>query len=176
MFPKAHAAAYVMMAFRIAYFKVHHPLAFYATYFTLRSDDFNADLVLKGKTFIQEKIKEIESKGNEMTAKERGLLIVLEVSLEMYSRGFNLLPVDLYKSHAEKFLIIKDNALLAPFNSLPGLGTKAAYNIMEARKDNPFISKEDLRERCKISKNVIEILEQHGSLNGLPDSNQLSLF
>ena len=175
MFPKAHAAAYVMMAFRIAYFKVHYPLAFYATYFTLRSDDFNADLVLRGKTFVEDKIKELESKGNEMTAKERGLLTVLEVSLEMYCRGYNLLPVDLYKSHAQRF-IIKDKALLAPFNSLPGLGTKAAYNIMEARKDNAFISKEDLRGRCKISKTVIEILDQHGSLKGLPDSNQLSLF
>jgi DNA polymerase-3 subunit alpha (Gram-positive type) len=175
MFPKAHAAAYVMMAFRIAYFKVHYPLSFYATYFTVRTDDFDADLITKGKTYIKNKIKDLEDKGNEITTKEKGLLIVLEISLEMYCRGFSILPVDLYESHAEKF-IIKDNALLAPFNSLTGLGIKAAYNIMEARLPNKFISKEDLRERCKISKNVIEILDQHGCLKDLPDSNQLSLF
>ena len=175
MFPKAHAAAYVMMAFRIAYFKVHHPLAFYATYFTIRTDDFDADLITKGKITIKNKIKELEDKGNEITTKEKGLLVVLEISLEMYCRGFSILPVDLYKSHAIKF-IIKENALLPPLNSLAGLGVKAAYNIMEAREPNKFISKEDLRERCKISKTIVETLEQHGCLKDLPDSNQLSLF
>ena len=175
MFPKAHASAYVMMAFRIAYFKVHYPLAFYATYFTVRTDDFDAALITKGKQYIERKIKEIESKGNDATAKEKGLLTVLEISLEMYCRGYQVLPVDLYESHAEKF-IIKDNALLAPFNSLPGLGKKAAYNIMKAREYGQFISKEDLCERCKIGKSVVEILEEQDCLKNLPDSNQLCLF
>nr|WP_087677617.1 PolC-type DNA polymerase III [Garciella nitratireducens] len=175
MFPKAHAAAYVMMAFRIAYFKVHYPLAFYATYFTVRTDDFDAALITKGKKTIEEKIQEIDSKGSEATAKEKGLLTVLEISLEMYYRGYEVLPVSLYESHAEKF-IIKDNALLAPFNALPGLGKKAAYNIMQARECGKFISKEDLCERCKIGKSILEILEQHGCLKDLPESNQLCLF
>ncbi|MCR1898110.1 PolC-type DNA polymerase III [Irregularibacter muris] len=175
MFPKAHASAYVMMAFRIAYFKVHFPLAFYATYFSVRADDFDADLIIKGRDTINEKIKELEGKGNALTVKERGLLTVLEIALEMYCRGFKVLPVDLYKSHADKF-ILHDDALLAPFNSLQGLGIKAAYSIMQSREEGKFISKEDLRERSRISKTVIEILDQHGSLEGLPDSNQLSLF
>lgn len=175
MFPKAHAAAYVMMAFRIAYFKVHYPLAFYATYFTVRTDDFNTEIIIKGKEEIKNKIKEIESKGNEATAKEKGLLTVLEISLEMYCRGYRVLPVDLYQSDAEKF-IIKDNALLAPFNSLPGLGKKAAHNIVKARENSKFISKEDLCERGKIGKSVVEILERNGCLENLPESNQLSLF
>lgn len=175
MFPKAHAAAYVMMAFRIAYFKVHYPLAFYATYFTVRADDFDADLISKGKDSILRKIKEIEAKGNNATAKEKSQLTVLETSLEMYCRGYKILPVDLYRSHAKKFIIV-DDALLAPLNSLQGLGTKAAYNIVKARNSSKFISKEDLRERSKISKNIVEILDKHGCLKDLPESNQLSLF
>lgn len=176
MFPKAHAAAYVMMAFRIAYFKVHYPLAFYATYFTIRTDDFDADLITKGKNTIKNKIKELEGKGKEITTKEKALLTILEVSLEMYCRGFTILPVDLYTSDAEKFVLENDKTLLAPLSSLAGLGIKAAYNIVEARQETRFISKEDLRERCKISKTIVDILTQHGCLKDLPDSNQLSLF
>ncbi len=175
MFPKAHAAAYVMMSFRIAYFKVHHPEAFYATYFTTKAEDFDADLIVKGEETVREKIKELEAMGNNMTAKEKNLLTVLEVALEMFLRKIQLLSVDIYHSDADKFLVV-DNKLLPPLKSLQGVGQNAARNIVEARKDGEFISLEDLRERTKVTKTVIETLVNHGCISDLPKTNQLSLF
>ncbi|KHO62509.1 DNA polymerase III PolC [Thermoanaerobacter sp. YS13] len=175
MFPKAHAVAYVIMAFRIAYFKVHYPEAFYATYFTVRADDFNLDIVLKGKDRIKNAIKEIEAKGNNASPKEKNLLSVLEVALEMYLRGFKFINVDLYKSDAVKFLIT-EKGLLPPLNSLEGVGIQAAKTIAQERENGKFLSIEDFRNRTKVSKTVIEILKQHGCLTDLPESNQLSLF
>lgn len=175
MFPKAHAAAYVMMAFRIAYFKVHYPEAFYAAYFTVRADDFDAELMTHGAGKAKEFIKEIESKGNNMTAKEKNVVTICEVVNEMYQRGIKFLPVDLYKSDAEKFLI-EDGAIRPPLNALPGLGTIAAKNIADCRHKQNFLSKDELRIRSKISKTVIDILDKNGCLLNLPDSNQLSLF
>jgi DNA polymerase-3 subunit alpha (Gram-positive type) len=175
MFPKAHAVAYVIMAFRIAYFKVHYPEAFYATYFTVRADDFNLDIVLKGKDSIKNAIKEIEAKGNNASPKEKSLLTVLEVALEMYLRGFKFINVDLYKSDAVKFLITEEG-LLPPLNSLEGVGIQAAKTIAQERENGKFLSVEDFRNRTKVSKTVIEILKQHGCLIDLPESNQLSLF
>lgn len=175
MFPKAHAVAYVIMAFRIAYFKVHYPEAFYATYFTVRADDFNLDIVLKGKDSIKNAIKEIEAKGNNASPKEKSLLKVLEVALEMYLRGFKFINVDLYKSDAVKFFITEEG-LLPPLNSLEGVGIQAAKTIAQERENGKFLSVEDFRNRTKVSKTVIEILKQYGCLTDLPESNQLSLF
>ncbi|MBM7613702.1 PolC-type DNA polymerase III [Alkaliphilus hydrothermalis] len=175
MFPKAHAAAYVMMSFRIAYFKVHHPKAFYATYFTTKAEDFDADLVVKGKDAVKRKIKELEEMGNDMTAKEKNLLTVLEVVLEMYLRNIEVMPVDIYRSDSDRFQIV-DCKLLPPLKSLQGVGQNAAKNIVEARKDGEFISLEDLRNRTKVTKTVIETLVNHGCISDLPATNQLSLF
>ncbi|SCY12640.1 PolC-type DNA polymerase III [Alkaliphilus peptidifermentans] len=175
MFPKAHAAAYVMMSFRIAYFKVHYPEAFYATYFTTKADDFDADLIVKGKDAILRRIKEFEAMGNDTTAKEKNLLTVLEVALEMYLRNIILLPVDIYKSEAERFKI-DQGKLLPPLMALQGVGQNAAKNIVEARKNGEFISLEDLRGRTKITKTAIETLVNHGCIGDMPKTNQLSLF
>ncbi|MCD5322721.1 MULTISPECIES: PolC-type DNA polymerase III [Pontibacillus] len=175
MFPKAHAAAYVLMAVRIAYFKVHHPIYFYAAYNTVRASDFDIDTMVKGSEAVRARIKEINGKGLDATPKEKSLLTVLELSLEMQERGFSFQKVDLYRSAASEFLVDGDT-LIPPFNSIDGLGTNAAINIVKAREDGEFLSKEDLRERSRISKTVLEYLDDHGCLQGLPDKNQLSLF
>ncbi|MBU5437668.1 PolC-type DNA polymerase III [Tissierella sp. MSJ-40] len=175
MFPKAHAAAYVMMSFRIAYFKVHYPEAFYATYFTTKAADFDANLVLQGKEVVKNKIKELESLSNNMTAKEKNLLTVLEVVFEMYARGYNFEKVDLYKSDSDKFLI-GEEGILPPLKGLEGVGETVARKIVEERNISKFISVEDLVNRGKVSKPVLEALRQHGCLDGLPESNQISLF
>lgn len=175
LFPKAHATAYVMMSFRIAYYKVYYPEAFYATYFTVKLDDFDADFFIKGRDAIKAKWIEIDKLGNNATAKEKNLMTLIEVVYEMYLRGINLLPVDIYKSDAKKFIITKEG-ILPPLASLQGVGTSAAQNIANARQESGFISIDDLRERARISKTVIEIMKNHGCLKGLPESNQLSLF
>lgn len=175
MFPKAHAVAYVTMAFRIAYFKVNYPLAFYASYFTVRADEFDAQLIVQGREAVLKTIEEIEGKGNEATAKEKSLLPILEVALEMMARGYSFSRVDLLKSDAAKFIIV-DNGLLPPLASLQGIGKAAAQNIVDARNERPFTSVEDLKYRGKASKTVVEVLADHGSLEGLPPTDQLSLF
>ncbi|MFP3842392.1 PolC-type DNA polymerase III [Priestia filamentosa] len=175
MFPKAHAAAYVLMAVRIAYFKVHHPILYYATYFTVRADDFDIDTMIKGSAAIKAKIEEILAKGLEASPKEKNLLTVLEISLEMCERGFSFQKVDLYRSSASEF-VIDGTSLIPPFNSIPGLGTNAALNIVKAREDGEFLSKEDLQQRGRVSKTILEYLDNHGCLESLPDQNQLSLF
>ncbi|WP_174735044.1 PolC-type DNA polymerase III [Mesobacillus harenae] len=175
MFPKAHAAAYVLMAVRIAYFKVHNPLLYYAAYFTVRAEDFDVDAMVRGSQSIRAKIEEINAKGLDASPKEKNLLTVMELALEMCERGFNFKKVDLYKSSATEFLI-DGNALIPPFNSIPGLGTNAALNIVKARQDGEFLSKEDLQQRGKISKTILEYLDNHGCLESMPDQNQLSLF
>ncbi|MGG0669055.1 PolC-type DNA polymerase III [Sporosarcina koreensis] len=175
MFPKAHAAAYVLMALRIAYFKVHHPIMYYAAYFTVRATDYDLATMTKGNASIRAKIKEINDKGLEASPKEKNLLTVLEISLEMYERGFSFAKPDLYKSDASEFLI-DGNQLLPPFDAIPSLGTNVAKTIVEARKDGIFLSKEDLQQRGRVSKTVIEYMDSLGCLEGMPDSNQLSLF
>src|SRR5690625_1146931 len=175
MFPKAHAAAYVLMAVRIAYFKVHYPIYFYAAYLSVRAADFELDTMVKGSEALKERIEYTLAKGNDATPKEKSLLTVLEVSLEMCERGFSFQRVDLYKSSAAEF-IVDGNTLIPPFNAVDGLGTNAAINIVKVREDGEFLSKEDLRERSKISKTVIEFLDNHGCLAGMAEKNQLSLF
>ncbi|PPA72028.1 PolC-type DNA polymerase III [Jeotgalibacillus proteolyticus] len=175
MFPKAHAAAYVLMAVRIAYFKVHHPILYYAAYFTVRAEDFDLEAMAAGSQAIRSKIDEINAKGLDASPKEKSSLTVLELCLEMVERGFSFKQVDLYKSDAKNF-IIEGNTLIPPFNAIPGLGTNAALNIVAARKNGEFLSKEDLQKRGKVSKTIIEYLDSQGCLEGLPDQNQLSLF
>ncbi len=175
MFPKAHAAAYVLMAIRIAYFKVHLPLIYYAAYFTVRAEDFDIEAMSRGPEAIRGKLEEINAKGLEASNKEKNLLTVLELALEMTERGFTFQNYDLYKSDASDF-IIEGNSLIPPFNSIPGLGTNAAYNIVKAREVGEFLSKEDLQQRGKVSKTILEYLDNQGCLSALPEQNQLSLF
>lgn len=175
MFPKAHAAAYVTMAVRIAHFKLYYPEAFYATYYTVRADDFDANIMIYGREKVQFNINELESRGNTISTKEKNVLTILEVANEMYCRGIKFTPIDIYKSDSKKFTITPEG-ILPPLNALSGLGLNAAENIVESRIDGEFISKEDLQMRAKISKTVVENLAQNGCLKGLPDSNQISLF
>ncbi len=175
MFPKAHAAAYVMMAFRIAWFKVYYPEAFYAAYFTVRADDFDAEIMTHGVDKVKLLIKEIEKRENDASAKEKGVLTILEVINEMYARGIKFLPVDLYKSDAYKFQIT-EHGILPPLISLQGLGVNAAQSIVKARSESKFIAIDEFRIKAKVSKTVIDILKKHGCLEGMHDSNQMSFF
>ena len=175
MFPKGHAVAYVMMAVRIAYFKVYYPKEYYTTYFTVRADDFDAEILIHGEDSLAKKLEELNLQGNVLTQKDKGLITIIEIAIEMYKRNIRFLRVDLYKSDPVKFLIEKDGIRL-PINSLQGVGINAANSISNARKNGEFISREDLRLRAKVSKTVIETLDKHLCLNGLPESNQMSLF
>jgi len=175
MFPKAHAAAYVTNAFRIAWFKVHEPKAYYTAYFTIRADEFDSDIMCYGKEKVKNKMKEIDLAGNAATTKDKNMYAILELVLEMYERGINFLPIDLYKSHATKFQIEEDG-IRPPLNSIPGLGTVAAEGIEEAKKDGKFMSIDDLKIRSKVGKSVVEMLERVGCLKGMSQSNQMSLF
>lgn len=163
------------MALRIAYFKVHHPILYYATYFSIRATDYDLITMTKGSASMRAQIKEINAKGLDALPKEKSLLTVLEIALEMSERGFSIVKPDLYKSDATMFLIDGD-MLIPPFNSIPSLGTNVANMIVEARKDGEFLSKEDLQQRGRVSKTVIEYMDTLGCLEGMPEANQLSLF
>ncbi len=175
MFPRAHAAAYILMALRIAYFKVYFPLVYYSAYFSVRADDFDIVSMCRGKDSVKDSMKEINDKGNDASAKEKNLLTVLELANEMLERGFNFEMVDLKRSDASQW-IIDGKSLIAPFDSVPGLGLNVAKQIVAAREDRPFLSKEDLSKRGKVSKTLIDFMNENGVLKGLPDENQLSLF
>lgn len=176
MFPKAHAAAYVMMAFRIAYFKINYPEAYYATYFTVRAcDDFDYSCMCKGMDIAKAAMREIHAKGMEATAKDKAKMTVLELIVEFYARGFKFLPIDLYKSDSRKF-IVTEEGLIPPFNSLQGLGTNAAQSIVDGRAAGEFHTIEELKERTSLGRSLIDLLKENGVLNGIPETNQLSLF
>ncbi|WP_317854531.1 PolC-type DNA polymerase III [Chakrabartyella piscis] len=176
MFPKAHAAAYVMMAFRIAYFKINYPLAYYAAYFSIRaSDDFDYASMCKGMEVAKEAVREIHAKGNEVTTKEKNKLTVLELCVEFYARGFHFAPMDLYKSDAKRFLVV-EGGLIPPFNSLQGLGTNAAQSIVDGRVGREFNTIEELKEHTSLGRSLIDLLKDNGILQGIPETNQLSLF
>lgn len=176
MFPKAHAAAYVMMAFRIAYFKINYPEAYYATYFTVRAcDDFDYSCMCKGMDVAKAAMREIHAKGMEATAKDKAKMTVLELIVEFYARGFKFLPIDLYKSDSRKFIVTKEG-LIPPFNSLQGLGTNAAQSIVDGRAAGEFHTIEELKERTSLGRSLIDLLKENGVLNGIPETNQLSLF
>jgi len=175
MFPKAHAAAYVISAVRTAFFKLYYPIEFYATYFTVRADDFDLELLCQGYDSIYRKIEEIEGKGFSATPKEKSMLSQLEMSLEMTARGFSYKPIDIYRSGAEKFQVEGDS-LIPPFGAVAGIGVNAAKNIAAAKDDGEYLSIEDFQMRTKASKTIIELLTTMGCFRGMPESNQLSLF
>ena len=175
MFPRAHAAAYVLMALRIAYFKVYFPLVYYCAFFSVRADDFDVVAMSHGKDAVKQRMKEINDKGNDASAKEKNLLTILELANEMLERGFKFKMVDIEKSDASDWLIDGDS-LIAPFRAVPGLGLNVAKQIVAAREERPFLSKEDLAERGKVSQTLIDFLTDNHVLDKLPDENQLSLF
>ena len=175
MFPKAHAVAYVMMAFRIAWFKVNYPEAYYATYFSVRADEFDADIVVGGLEAVKSYREQIKQKGNDATQKEKNLDVILEMVVEAMLRGIRFLHVDIYKSHPNRFLITPDG-LLPPLASLQGLGENAAKAIAAAREEGKFRSIEDLKTRARLSSAVIEVLQKHGCLEGMTETDQLALF
>ncbi|MDO1605512.1 PolC-type DNA polymerase III [Lactobacillus sp. YT155] len=176
MFPRAHATAYVLMALRIAYFKVHHPLYYYCAYFSVRADDFDLVAMSKGKSAVKNAMSEINQKGMEASKTEKDLLTVLEIANECLERGYEIKMVDINESEAFDFKIIDDHTLLAPFRAVPGLGENVAKQIVAAREEKPFLSKEDLSNRGKVSKKLIEYLTVNNVISDLPDENQLSLF
>ena len=177
MFPKAHAVAYVTMAFRIAYYKVHQPKAFYIAYYSVRADDFDASIMANGMKTAQDAMAELlqKKKNNTISPKEENLIPILEICIEMYARGIEFVPVDLYRSHAVNFQDVEEG-ILAPLNALPGMGENAARSITEAREQGPFKTVEDLRLRTGITKSNIELLQANHCLDGLPDTDQVSLF
>ena len=175
MFPKAHAAAYVTNAFRIAWFKVHEPTAYYTAYFSIRADGFDYDIMCNGKEKVLNKMREIDMAGNSALPKDKDVYPILELVLEMYERGIKFLPVDLYESDATKFKIVDGN-IRPPLNSVPGLGTVAALGIQAAREEEKFMCIDDLQQRAKVGKSVVEVLKHAGCLNGMTQSNQMSLF
>jgi DNA polymerase-3 subunit alpha (Gram-positive type) len=175
MFPKAHAAAYVISAVRTAFFKVYYPLAYYATYFSVRASDFDLELLCQGYDAILRKLIEIEDKGFQALPKEKAMVSILEMALEMTARGFSFKPIDLYRSDATRFLL-EGTSLIPPFAAMQGIGDNAAKNIAAAKEEGDFLSVEDFQNRSKASKTVIEMLTSMGCFRGLPESNQLSFF
>ncbi len=175
LFPKAHAAAYVTNAFRIAWYKVHIPKAYYTAYFTIRADAFDSEIMCFGQEKVKNKMKEIELLGNNATQKDSAMYETLEIVNEMYERKLKFLPIDLYESDAIKFKM-EDDGIRPPLNSIPGFGSVAAYGVAEARQQGEFMSIDDLKIRAKIGTSGIEMLKNAGCLKGMSQSNQMSLF
>ena len=176
MFPKAHAAAYVISAFRIAWYKVHMPVYFYASWYSSKATDFDIEAMIKGYDAVRNRIIEIQNKGYEATNKENGQLESLKIALEATARGIKFLNIDLYKSEAIVFVANSDNTIYPSFNSIDGLGDTVAKNIVEERKKGKFLSIEDLQKRAKISSTLIEKMRSMGILDGMDESSQLTLF
>lgn len=176
LFPRAHAVAYVMMAFRIAWFKIYHPLAFYAAYFTVRArGSFDGKAILPGLASQEKMWKYIQAKGRDASAVEKDSATNIEVAMEMAQRGFRFKSIDLARSHVRDF-VVEDGMLLPPLSCVPGLGETVAEEIVAARENGPFTSKEDLRKRGKVSQTIVETLTEMGALEGMPDEEQLNLF
>ena len=175
MFPKAHAAAYVMMGWRIAYCKVFYPLAYYAAYFSVRATGFDYEIMCLGKERLERHLKDLRNRKDSLSNKEQDIVKDGRIVQEMYARGFTFMPIDIYRAEPHRFQII-DGKLMPSLNSIEGLGDNAAIAIAEAAKDGPFLSKDDFRQRTKAPKTVIELMSDLGLLGDLPDSNQLSLF
>ena len=176
LFPKAHAIAYVLMAYRIAYCKVHYPKAFYAAYFSVRAPEFDAAYIAKGKEYMKKFIKDVYAQGGKANNRDKDTVTYLELAVEMMERGLEFEPIDLYKSHPTRFLPTEKGVRI-PLAALSGIGTSAALSIDEARSSGvPFISQEDLRVRSKVSKSVIEKLAEYGTLKDLPENDQIDLF
>ncbi len=177
MFPKAHAAAYVISAFRIAWFKVHHPIWYYDAYFSIRVDDFDIETMIKGEEAIRNRMAEIEMLDKQATNKDNAVYDSLAIALEASCRGIKFAPIDINRSQASKFIIDSDNkTLIPPFSTIDGLGQTVAQNIVSEREKRPFLSIEELQKRAKISGTLIEKMRMMGILDGMEESNQLTLF
>ncbi len=176
MFPKAHATAYILMALRIAWFKVYYPEIYYTAYFSVRADLFDLVAMSHGKNTVKAAMKKIQDDGNDASAKDKSLLTVLEIANECLERGIKINMVDINKSEATNFKIIDKHTILAPFNAVPGLGDTVAKQIVAARTEQKFLSKEDLAKRGRLSTTIMNYLEDNGVLDGMPAQNQLSLF
>ena len=175
MFPKAHAAAYVMMAWRIAYCKVNYPLAYYAAFFSIRASAFSYEIMCRGQRHLENVIEDYKKREDTLSNKEKDTMKDMRIVQEMYARGFEFTPIDIFKAQSRLFQII-DGKLMPSLNSIDGLGEKAADAIVEAAKAGPFLSKDDLRMRAKVSKTVVDMMGELGLLGDLPESNQISLF
>ena len=175
MFPKAHAAAYVMMAWRIAYCKIYYPLAYYASYFSIRASAFSYEIMCQGQKHLESVMADYKQRSDSLTKKEQDTVKDMKIVQEMYARGYEFVPIDIFKAHSRNFQIVGDK-LMPSLNSIDGLGEKAADAIVEAAKDGPFLSKDDFRERTKASKTVIDMMADLNLLGDLPESNQISLF
>ena len=178
MFPKAHAAAYVMMAWRIAYCKVYYPLAYYAAFFSIRAKTMSYEQMCLGKEALERHLREYDAKmaaHQKVSAKEKDNYSDMRLVQEFYARGFSFLPLDLYKSDAMRFQIV-DGKLLPPFASIEGMGDNASITLAVAAKEAPFLSKDDLRQRGKVSQSIVDVLDRSHVIDDLPESNQLSLF
>ena len=175
MFPKAHAAAYVMMAWRIAYCKVNYPLAYYAAFFSIRASAFSYEIMCQGRQHLEAVMADYKKRSDSLSQKEQASLKDMKVVQEMYARGFEFEPIDLFKAHSRNFQVM-DGKIMPSLNSIDGLGEKAADSIVEAAKNGAFLSKDDFRERSKASKTIVELLDSLGILGDLPESNQISLF
>ena len=184
MFPKAHAVAYVMMAIRIAWYKVHEPHSFYIQYLSLRCDAYEIETMTKGIEAIQARMKDIEDRqavkdlSNPVTNKEKSLLSTLEVCEELYARGYSIAKVDINKSDATSFKVFKEDThtIIPPFTVVDGLGANVARSIVKAREENPFLSKEDIIKRTDLSSTMLKKLESLGAVEGFSETNQMSLF
>lgn len=184
MFPKAHAVAYVMMAIRIAWFKVHHPIYYYAMFFSIRCDAYDIETMIRGEAAIREKMNDINRRindpqlKNDVTKKDRDIYNTLELALEMVLRGYRFANIDIMRSHATDFLPDENdkNVLIPPFTSIDGLGESVAVTVSEARKKGAFLSKEDLQARTALSATLVKKLDSMNVLKGMQDENQMSLF
>ena len=175
MFPKAHAAAYMIATLRLGWYKVYKPVEYYAAYFTVRGEDFDGLSVMKGKEGVKRKMGEIMAKGKEASAKELSAYSTFQIVNEMLARNIEVLPVDLYKSDAYKFLV-EDGKIRLPFCSLSGVGESAAQSLVDSRAEGEYLSIDDIQVRSKVTKAVIETLENAGVLKNMPTSNQMSFF
>lgn len=175
MFPKAHATAYMISTLRLGWYKVYRPIEYYAAYFTVRSEDLDGILVMKGKDAVKQQMKDIKMKGNEATVKENAALATLQIVNEMFERGIEVLPIDLYKSDAYKFLV-EDGKIRLPFSSLPGVGENVAKGLQNAGKNGKYISVDEISTRSGASKTIVELMGEIGMLEGIPKSSQLSFF
>ncbi len=175
MFPKAHAAAYVMMGWRIAYCKIYYPLAYYCAYFSIRASAFSYEIMCQGRPHLESILADYKKRSDTLSNKEQDCLKDMRIVQEMYARGFEFMPIDVFRAHSRNFQII-DGKIMPSLSSIDGLGEKAADAIMEAAKDGPFLSKDDFRSRTKVSKTVIELMSQLNLLGDIPESNQISLF
>lgn len=175
MFPKAHAAAYVMMAWRIAYCKINYPLAYYAAFFSIRAKAFSYELMCQGMQHLKNVMADYKKREDTLSQKEQASLKDMKIVLEMYARGYDFIPIDIFSAKSRSFQIV-DGKLMPSLNSIDGLGEAAADAIVEAAKDGPFLSKDDFRQRTKVSKTIVELMDSLNLLGKLPESNQISLF